>query len=279
MATLTATPATYVPNALAIPRQTHEEAGRLAAAEFERLLAAVEAIPADCLDNSTDCTLWNVRQMVAHLYGACAGHISLREFWRQYVANPLYGKGMASIDAINGLQVADRDELAFEQLVEGFRESAPRANRVRQRIPWLVRNIWMPLGPLGLAPIGYLTDTIYTRDWWMHRADLCRATGQKMHLTSEHDGRLVGLILLDLARKYARDSQGDTIDLHLVDDIELLYRFGEKRESDATITMNLVEFNRLASGRIDFEQAATAVEFAGNAAAARSFLRKCDVPY
>lgn len=268
-----------IPNAQSIPAQTHREAGHLAAVELDRLLATVSAINHDALQNPTDCTLWNVKQMVAHLAGACAGHTSLAEFKRQYISNPLNQEFNSPIDAVNNLQVADRTDCTLEEVIEELRYEGPKAIRVRQRIPWLIRNIWLPLGPLGLAPIGYLTDTIYTRDWWMHRADLCRATDQQMYLTPEHDGRIVALILRDLARKRARNRQAETIDLILRDDIEVAYRFGNKPQPDATIIINLIEFNRLASGRLEFEKATTAAEFSGNTAAAHTFLRNCEIPY
>lgn len=282
MDTVTALPTdrtATIPNAQAIPAQTHEEAGQLATVELDRLLATVESIGEDTWANATDCTLWDVRQMVAHLAGACAGHTSLAEFKRQYVRNPLMREHDASIDAINGLQVKDRADRTTEELIDELRAEGPKAIRVRQRIPWLVRSVRLPLGPLGLAPIGYLTDTIYTRDWWMHRADLCRATGQRMHLTPEHDGRIVSLVLRDLARKRSRDGERETVDLTLWDDIEVTYRFGAKSEPDAAISMNLIEFNRLASERSKFEDAIAAAEWSGDAEAARSFLRNCSIPY
>jgi len=280
MTTAAANHMATVANARDIPAQTHKEAGELARVEFERLMATVDAIPDDCWENPTDCTLWDVRQMVAHLGGACAGYTSVRQFGRQYIFNPFYLRRMPLIDALNGIQVADRDDRTPADLIEEFRKEGPRATRVRQGIPWLVRKIYLPLGPLGLAPIGYLTDTIYTRDWWMHRADLCRATGQHMHLTPEHDGRVIGLVLRDLADELTRKKPlTETVDLHLVDDIEIIYRFGDKPVADATVTINLIEFNRLASGRISIEDATTAAEFSGNTAAARTFLENCEVPY
>ena len=39
--------------------------------------------------------------------------------------------------------------------------------------------------------MGYLVDIILTRDTWMHRVDIARATGRPMELTAEHDGRIV----------------------------------------------------------------------------------------
>lgn len=42
-----------------------------------------------------------------------------------------------------------------------------------------------------MRPLGCLMDRIYTRDAWMHRADLARATGRPLVLSAGHDGRIV----------------------------------------------------------------------------------------
>jgi len=50
----------------------------------------------------------------------------------------------------------------------------------------------LPFGsPLGIRPLGYLMGRIYTRDAWMHRVNLARATGRELALSAEHDGRIV----------------------------------------------------------------------------------------
>ncbi len=51
---------------------------------------------------------------------------------------------------------------------------------------------------------GYLVDTIFTRDTWMHRLDISRATGRTMELTAGHDGRLVADVVGDWARRHAQ---------------------------------------------------------------------------
>ena len=53
--------------------------------------------------------------------------------------------------------------------------------------------------PLGKRPLGYLMDIVYTRDVWMHRVDICRATGRQPVLTAEHDGRLIADMVADWA--------------------------------------------------------------------------------
>ena len=59
-------------HARAIPPLTHREAGGMAKLEFERFLALVTSFSAEDWEKPTPCTLWNVRQVVAHVTGACA---------------------------------------------------------------------------------------------------------------------------------------------------------------------------------------------------------------
>ena len=54
------------------------------------------------------------------------------------------------------------------------------------------------------ARFGYLIDTIFTRDTWMHRLDICRATGRDMVLTPEHDGRLIADVVAEWARRHGQ---------------------------------------------------------------------------
>jgi uncharacterized protein (TIGR03083 family) len=261
-------------HALDIPKHTHAEASQLAHTAFERLLAVIESLEGDDWSQPTECTEWTVRDMVAHLAGGCAGYASWGEFVRQYVRNPYLLSTPVKVDAVNRLQVEDRADHTPEELVAELREVGPKAVRTRHRIPWIVRSIPMPpMPPLGVVPIGYLLDIIYPRDEWMHRADLCRATGRKMLLTPDHDARIVELVLLDMA-KNVRDLPA--VDLILTGDIEMAYRFG-KGEAMATITMDLIEFNRLASERITPDEAPAVIN--GNAATARVFLENCAVVY
>lgn len=51
---------------------------------------------------------------------------------------------------------------------------------------------------------GYLVDVVFTRDTWVHRLDIARATGRAMLLTREHDGRIVADGVADWARRHGR---------------------------------------------------------------------------
>ena len=56
----------------------------------------------------------------------------------------------------------------------------------------------------GRFTLRELFEVILTRDTWMHRVDIARATGRDMVLTPEHDGRIVEDCVLDWAKKHDR---------------------------------------------------------------------------
>src|SRR5688572_18945674 len=50
----------------------------------------------------------------------------------------------------------------------------------------------------------HLTDVILTRDPWMHRLDLARASGRAPVLTADHDGVIVADVVREWARRQGR---------------------------------------------------------------------------
>lgn len=174
--------------------------------EYDRLLAVLRSLRPEDWTRPTDCSEWDVRQMVAHLVGAAEGNASAREAVRQLrLGRRLAQQGQDDVDGINALQVQERQDASPVQLVEALADVAPRGVRGRRRIPALVRAVPVPFGPpLGTRPVGYLMDRIYTRDAWMHRIDICRATGAELELTPEHDGRLVADVVEEWARAHGQ---------------------------------------------------------------------------
>ena len=51
---------------------------------------------------------------------------------------------------------------------------------------------------------GYLVDSVFTRDTWMHRLDIASATGRDMVLTPEHDGRMIADVVAEWARRHGQ---------------------------------------------------------------------------
>ena len=216
-----------------IPPLNHKEAGNMARVEVERFIALLETLGEDDRLKPTYCTLWNVQQMVSHQAGAYAGNAKWAEFNRQWNPIPQPKPGQLAIDAINDLQVADRAGASPQDLIAELREVGPKAIATRQRMPALIRGLrfdmglflkaWrppelmaalrQPYGPTvvafshrdqdfqGLMRLDYITDLIYIRDTWMHRIDICLATGRKMILTDDHDGRMMALVMRDLGEQ------------------------------------------------------------------------------
>lgn len=168
--------------------------------EYRRLLAMLDQFCEQDWHRPTACTEWNVAQLVAHLIGAAEAGASLREMARQAWTARKQRLGAPRVDAMNDVQVHERSGLSPERLCADLGDAAERAVRRRRGVPPWVRAIPVPFGPpLGVRPIGYLMDCIYTRDAWMHRVDLAQATGHPLVLTVEHDGRLVA----DVVREWS----------------------------------------------------------------------------
>lgn len=268
-----------VQNAASIPACTHGEAGQLSQVEYERVLALLETLDGDDWQQPTYCTAWTVRDMVAHLAGAVAGSTSMAEFKRQNVSNPYVKQYDNPVDGTNRLQLEDRADKTPAELVAEFRQSGQIAVQNRQKLPWIVRKIHLPMGDLGFASFEYLMDVIYPRDQWMHRYDICAATGKKMTVTAEHDGRIVALVLLDIAKKLRKQLGNRTIMVELTGALTAVYQFGSKAEPDCVAAIDVFDFNLRASGRISAVGALSRTAVTGDSAVAEWFLQNMEVPY
>lgn len=236
-------------DASTIPALAHDEAGVMAREELQRFLALVETLSGDDWEQPTDCTEWSVRDILAHQAGAYAGFASWSEFKRQMTARP--APGQMQVDALNQRQLTDRAGRTPVDLIGELRTIGPKAIRTRQRLPWPLRRLPIPFGaPLGTVPVAYLTDLIYTRDTWMHRADIARATGRTFIQTTEHDNRVTALVVRDLAYKLRDVLRGRTVVFDLSGAAGGRYRIGTMAEPTVIVKMDVVDFNRLASGRL-----------------------------
>jgi uncharacterized protein (TIGR03083 family) len=243
-----------IPNATNIPKLSHIEAGRLAREELSRFLDLLESLEGSDWNQPTYCTLWSVRDILAHQVGAYAGFTSWAEFRRQYITNPYQKTEKTPIDGINRLQIEDRAKKSAEELITELHEVGPKAINTRRKLPALLRALpIMPMGPpVGNAPIGYLTDDIYPRDTWSHRLDISHATGREMLLTPEHDGRLTALIIQDLARRLPAQLSDQAVVYELTGSAGGTWQIGRGTPA-VTLKMDAVDFHLLASGRVAAE--------------------------
>jgi uncharacterized protein (TIGR03083 family) len=251
----------------------------LSQTEYERVLALLESLAGDDWQQPTYCTEWDVRDMVAHLAGSVTGSCSFAEFKRQNVSDPFLKQFEKPIDGTNKLQLIERADKTTAELISEFRQNGQTAVNNRQKLPWLARKIHLPMGELGFASIEYLMDVIYPRDQWMHRYDICAATGKKMVVTGGHDGRLVALVVRDVAKKLGKILGSRTIVLQLTGALTAEYQFGNQATPDCTVTMDFFDFNLLASGRIAVAEAMGRTAVSGDRDTATWFLENLEVPY
>jgi hypothetical protein len=152
----------------------------------------------------------------------------------------------ASIDFLTALQVRRNAGLTPAELVRRWQELTPKAVRGRRRLPDLLLRRTMPEaqlvgGHLERWTFGYLVDVILTRDPFMHRLDICAATGLAPQPTAEHDGRLVDDVVHEWAERHAQPYT-----LELAGPAGGVWGTGGER-----IALDALEFCRLVSGRGD----------------------------
>jgi uncharacterized protein (TIGR03083 family) len=221
---------------------------RLAAAEYDRFLDQLRALRPEDWSKPTDCPGWDVRAIAAHLLGMVEMSASIREQGRQNKAAQARQKqrGGRYIDALTGLQVDERADMAPEQIVARLAARAPKAAKSRRRAPGFIRRRPLPVpqdvdGRKETWTLGYLIDVILTRDPWMHRVDIARATGAPLVLTADHDAVLVGEVVREWAERHGRPYE-----LHLSGPAGGSWSQGT---GGARLELDAVEFCRIVSGR------------------------------
>jgi uncharacterized protein (TIGR03083 family) len=222
----------------------------VAAEEYRRLDLLLGMFDPEDWARPTDCAPWDVHDVVAHLVGAADAATDTRERLHQLVQGVRRRRrgDLLLIDAMNAVQVADRADHTPAHLPTELRESAKLSIRARRRIPHLVRAAPIPLGqPLGVSSLDRLLGCIYTRDAWMHRIDLQRATGHHVEVTADHDG----LIVADAVGEWAATHK-QPFNLHLTGPAggswSRISTTASAAEA-ATWTMDAQQFCRILSGR------------------------------
>lgn len=223
---------------------THNTAMRLAATEYQRFTDLLCSLgPADWAEQ-TDCAGWDVRAMSAHLLGMVEMAASIREGKRQ--VRLARRRGGLFIDALTALQVDEHAHMTPAQITEHYAELAPKAARARRRTPGFIRRRTMPIPQQvgGLDEewtVGYLLDVILTRDPWMHRVDITRATGAAHVLTADHDGSIVADVVTEWAGRH-----GQPFALRLTGPAGGSWMSGN---GGPLIQLDAIEFCRVLSGR------------------------------
>ncbi|MCU1490118.1 MAG: uncharacterized protein JWM85_1523 [Acidimicrobiaceae bacterium] len=185
----------------------HKEAMGLAETEFARMVEHLRVLGAEDWPKPTVCELWDVRTMAIHVLAMAEAQASMRQFAHDFRAASKRSGGKM-IDAMTAGQVAERASMAPEAIIRSLAAVAPRAVKARRRTPAVVRRVVRmkqdPPFDDEKWRFGYLVDTIFTRDTWMHRLDISRATGTPMVLSPAHDGRLVADVVAEWGRRHGQ---------------------------------------------------------------------------
>ncbi len=220
----------------------HRDWMAAATEEYRRLVALRDELSDDEWRRPTDCSEWDVRELVAHVVGAAEAGASIRELVHQARLGRRARPGEPGVDGMNAVQVQERADADPARLRDDLAAAGARAVRRRSGLPAALRALRIPFGPpLGTRPLGYLMDRIYTRDAWMHRLDLARATGRTPELTADHDGRIVADVVAEWAHVH-----GQPFRLTLTGPAGGSWSAGTAGEE---ITLDAVEFCRILSGR------------------------------
>lgn len=259
-----------------IPYPNAEEAYQLLQVAFQRLLDLLEQLKAADWSKPTACTAWNVREMVAHQAGGYASGTGYGEMLRQYLMPPR--KGELPEDAINRRQLQERADKTSADLIAELRRVGPVAMQKWANGFRLIKPIAVPHPVGGRLSVRHLMWVIHSRDTWMHRLDICRATSRAFEQTPEHDGRIAALVMRDVGIRLQGklDGRGLLFDLSGVAGGQ--WTVGEG-EVGATVQMDVLDFNIFASGRYNYEEARSRFTLAGDTGLAESALKKTLILY
>ncbi len=228
---------------------SHHEAMRGQARELDRVIAVLRSLDQGSWAASTDCPGWDVRTLYLHVLGACEAGASVRENLHQMRLAMIHRRrhGGPLEAALTHVQIHDRSEVTPKELVDRLQAVAPQTVRGRTRLPAVLRNhVTMSIdGPVFEKwKLGYLVDTIYLRDLWMHRVDLAKALGTPLELSADHDGRVVAEVVAEWARRH-----GKPFHLELTGPAGGSYTSQPDAADAEHLTLDAVEFTRTLAGR------------------------------
>jgi uncharacterized protein (TIGR03083 family) len=222
----------------------HDEAQDLFISEVGRTMDLLRMLTPEEWDMQTDCPDWDVRRMYLHVLGAHESGASIRELMHQMWASWRHRRahGGPPHAALSHVQVAEREQFTPGELTSRFEKAGLDAARSRRRMPATMRAIRINADPdYEKWSLGYLNDTIYLRDLWMHRIDATRATGRPMTITSEHDGRIVADIVAEWTRRHG---QAATLELTGPAGGGYVSRGGAE-----PLSLDAIEYCRILAGR------------------------------
>lgn len=227
-----------------IPGIKQPEATALAETQHKALLHTLYLLDDAQWAAPTDCEGWSVKDIASHLCGWAESLTSLKETRKQVGEAVRRRKELGNIlDAQNQVQADAGKKISTAELLLRMEEVLPRMLKRRAGLGRYGRYvpIWGP--PFGFSNLGYLANVIFTRDWFMHRIDIARATSTELELGS-NEARIVA----DIVREWGRGGSED-VRLELTGPAGGAYVAGHMPHTK--LTADAVEFCRYLAGRAD----------------------------
>jgi uncharacterized protein (TIGR03083 family) len=245
-----------------IPGIKQPEATALAESQNSALLHTLYSLDDAQWAAPTDCEGWSVKDIVSHICGWAQSMTSLKETRHQVGQAIRRRKELGNIlDAQNQVQADAGRLIPTAELLLRMEEVLPRMVKRRASFGRYGRYvpIWGP--PFGVSNLGYLSNVIFTRDVFMHRIDIARATGTELEL-GPNESRIV----TDIVREWARGGS-DAVRLELTGPAGGTFVAGATPHTK--LTADTIEFCRFLAGRAD----TSVVEVTGDQALGRRRLR------
>ena len=203
----------------------------------------------------TVCDRWSVRDVVGHLDGHAEEILRPWLFPFRDRAGARRHPGLGRLDAHMEVQVDGHRRRSVDDLPQRFARDWDRAIRRLAHCPELVRarRIATGIDALPFLTLGTLADVIYLRDLWMHRDDVCRATG-RLAVRQPQDTEVVAQVLRELDRDFW---SGPGIVLELTGDVVATWAFGAPPFA-TTVRADARHFMRVLAGRASTPELALA---------------------
>ncbi len=265
---MNAAPPPAVRDPLHLPEPSKAELAGIARNELTAFVRLLEQLDPGDWSRPTPCSLWDVRDVVAHQAGHIQSGMGLGGLLWQinpvFVA-PYLRRRMSMLDGMNQKQVDIRRDRPVEALIAELREGTPRSIARRQRVNPVAAAVRVPVPPVGLMPVGRLLHRIFPRDMWIHRLDIADATGRPFEVSAEHDGALLAMAIEDAARLVRKRQPGLGITLYLDGPAGGAWRLSEG-PAEVSLQMSVPDFMRRTSERAS--AAAVAERVSSNASRA-----------
>ena len=187
-----------------------ELAMRLAATEYDQVADLLERLTPEQWSAPTDCPGWDVRAMAGHMLGMAQMAASLREMVRQQRAAARRQKQRRRPEhrrahgCSGGQERRSHHRGGGRRDARGRSEGRPRAAAYSRPRPEPHHARAPGRGGRGgaLDRSDSCLDTILTRDPFMHRIDICRATGLPLDATADHEGHIVEDVVREWAERH-----------------------------------------------------------------------------